>query len=46
MIPRMVYVQAIALPDQTFSLPQIFEKSWEYTKKVYTCFVELKKAYN
>ena len=32
--------------DQIFTLQQIFEKSWEYTKDVYTCFVDLEKAYD
>ena len=25
--------------DQIFSFQQVFEKSWEYTKNLYTCFV-------
>jgi len=29
---------------QIFTLQQIFEKSWEYAKNVYTCFVDLEKA--
>jgi len=29
-----------------FTLQQIFEKSWEYAKNVYTCFVNLDKAYD
>jgi len=28
------------------TLQQIFEKSWEYAKDVYTCFVYLEKAYD
>ena len=32
--------------DQIFTLQQIFEKSWEYAKDVYTCFVDLEKAYD
>jgi len=32
--------------DQIFTLQQIFEKSWEYAKDVYTCFVDFEKAYN
>ena len=31
--------------DQNFTLQQILEKSWEYAKNFYTCFVDLKKAY-
>jgi len=29
-----------------FTLRQIFEKSWEYAKDIYPCFVDLKKAYD
>ena len=32
--------------DQIFALQQIFEKSWEYAKKVNACFVDLEKAYD
>ena len=32
--------------DQIFALQQIFEKSWEYAKKVNACFVNLEKAYD
>ena len=32
--------------DQIFTLRQIFEKSWEYAKDVYACFVDLEKAYD
>ena len=32
--------------DQIFSLQQVFEKSWEYDKKMYTWFVDLEKAYD
>jgi len=32
--------------DQNFTLQQILEKSWEYAKNVYTCFVDLEKAYD
>ena len=31
---------------QIFTLQQIFEKSWEYAKDVYTSFVDLEKAYD
>ena len=31
---------------QIFALQQVFEKSWKYAKEVYTCFVDLVKAYN
>ena len=29
-----------------FALQLVFEKSWEYAKEVYTCFVDLEKAYD
>ena len=32
--------------DQIFTLKQIFEKSWEYGKDLFTCFVDLEKAYD
>ena len=32
--------------DQIFSLKQIFEKSWEYGKDFFACFVDLEKAYD
>ena len=32
--------------DQNFTLPQIFEKSWEYANEVNACFVDLEKAYD
>ena len=32
--------------DQIFALQQVFEKSWEYAKHVYTCFVDLEKLYD
>ena len=32
--------------DQFFTLRQIFEKSWEYGKDLFACFVDLEKAYN
>ena len=32
--------------DQIFALQQVFEKSWEYAKKVNACFVDLEKAYD
>ena len=30
--------------DQTFTLRQIFEKSWEFAKNVFAWFVDLKKG--
>ena len=32
--------------DQIFAFHQVFEKSWEYAKEVYTCFADLEKAYD
>ena len=32
--------------DQIFSFQQVFKKSWEYAKDVYTNFVDLEKAYD
>ena len=32
--------------DQIFTLKQIFEKSWEYGKVLFVCFVDLEKAYD
>ena len=31
---------------QIFTLKQIFEKSWEYAKDLFACFVDLEKAYD
>jgi len=44
MIPSAVFVTVVAL--QTKSLRHNFEKSCEYTKDVYICFVDLEKAYD
>ena len=32
--------------DQIFTLKQIFERSWEYGKDLYSCFFDLEKAYD
>ena len=32
--------------DQIFTLKQIFEKSWEYGKDLFACFVDLEKVYD
>ena len=32
--------------DKIFTLEQIFEKSWEYDKDLFACFVDLEKAYD
>ena len=42
----MASVVARSSTDQIFTLTQIFEKSWEYAKDVFACFVDLEKAYN
>ena len=44
MIPSAVFILAIALQTQ-ISLSGNFEKFWEYAKSLYTCFVDLEKAY-
>jgi len=45
MIRGAVFVPAVAL-QSTFHSPAIFEESWEYAKNVFTCFVDLEKAYS
>ena len=32
--------------DQIFTLNQIFEKSWKYSKDLFACFVDLEKTYD
>ena len=32
--------------SQIFTLKQIFEKSWNYGKDLFSCFVDLEKAYD
>ena len=32
--------------DQIFTLKQIFEKTWEYAKDLFACFVDLEKAFD
>ena len=46
MTPSAVHRPGRSTTDQIFTLQQIFEKSWEYAKDVYTCFVDFEKAYN
>jgi len=48
MIPSVVFVPAapLQITFPHFTLQQIFEKSWEYAKGVFTCFVDLEKAYD
>ena len=43
---QCVFCPGRSTTDQIFTLTQIFEKSWEYTKDVFACFVDLEKAYN
>jgi len=45
MIPSAVFVPAVAI-QTTFHSPANFEKSWEYPIDVFTCFVDLEKAYD
>ena len=35
-----------SITDQIFTLKQIFEKSWEYGKDLFACFVDLEQAYD
>ena len=35
-----------SITDQIFTLKQIFEKSWNFGKDLFACFVDLEKAYN
>ena len=35
-----------SIADQIFTLKQSFEKSWEYGKDLFACFVDLEKAYD
>ena len=34
------------ITDQIFTLKQMFEKSWEYRKGLFACFVDIEKAYD
>jgi len=45
MIPSTVFVTAIVI-QTTFHSPANFEKSSEYAEDIFTCFVDLEKAYN
>ena len=38
--------QGRSTTDQSFTLKQIFEKSWEYGKDLFACFNDLEKAYD
>ena len=40
------FYPARSTTNQIFALQQVFEKSLEYAKEVYTCFVDLEKAYD
>ena len=46
MIPSAVFVPAVELQTNIFTFQQIFEKSWEYAKYVYACFVDFEQADN
>ena len=51
MKPKLEYGQcgfcaALSTTDQIFTMKQIFEKSWEYGKNLFVCFVDLEKAYD
>jgi len=46
MIPSAVFVPSHSTSDQILTLQKIFEKSWEYAKDVYTCFIELENTYD
>jgi len=35
-----------SITDQIFTLNQIFEKSWKYSKDLFACLVDLEKAYD
>jgi len=41
-----IFALAVAPQTKSFNLQHIFEKSWEYDKGVYVCFVNLGKACN
>ena len=41
-----VFVRVAAPRTKSFTLKQIFEKSWEYGKDLFACFVDLEKAYD
>jgi len=41
-----VFAQVPGLRTSFFTLKQIFEKSWEYGKDLFACFVGLEKAYD
>ena len=42
----MRFSSGYSTTDQIFTLKQIFEKSWEYGKDLFACFVDLEKAYD
>jgi len=45
MIPIAIFVNGRNTTEQISTLQQIFEKSWEHTKDVYTCFVDIGNVY-
>ena len=40
------YVATLLRSKVVFTMKQIFEKSWEYGKNLFVCFVDLEKAYD
>ena len=44
--PQCRFCPGRSTMDQIFPLKQVFEKTWEYAKEMYTCFEDLKKAYD
>ena len=43
--PKLFDIQCGFCPGRSTS-QQLFDKSWEFAKDVYTCFVDLKRAYD
>ena len=42
----MVFIRVAAPRITIFTLKKILEKSWEYGKDLFACFVDLEKAYD
>ena len=40
------FCRGLTTTDQIFTLKQIFEKSWEYEKDLFACFVDFETAYD
>jgi len=45
MILTAIFVNGRSTTEQISTLQQIFEKSWEHPKDVYTCFVDIGNVY-